>query len=155
MPTGHYPRKGLPERFDEKWRLDDASGCWLWTGAKVKRTDAYEQPIIGTWRSRTETASRIAWMLYRGSIPDNMNVLHRCDNPICVNPEHLFLGTHQDNMDDMRQKRRRFTKLTETDVIEIRRRFLNGDRRTIIAADYGVSPAMIYYIGKRESWGHL
>jgi hypothetical protein len=155
MPTGHYPRPALPERFDQKWKLDDATGCWLWTGAKVRRTNNYEQPIIGTWRSRTENAYRIAWMLYRGPIPDGQHVLHHCDNPICVNPDHLFIGTQKDNMVDMVLKARNATKLTANRVIAIRQRYDAGERPKDLAIEYGVTPTLIVYVGKRKTWRHI
>jgi hypothetical protein len=155
MPTGQYPRPALPERFDKKWKLDAATGCWLWTAAKVRRTANYEQPIIGTWRSRTENAHRIAWLLHRGPIPDGQYVLHRCDNPLCVNPEHLFLGTHQDNMDDMILKARNSSKLTAAEIPTIRRRYDAGERPVDLAAEYGVSPTLIVHIGKRKGWRHI
>jgi len=155
MPAGHYPRPALSERFDTKWKLDDATGCWLWTGAKARRTNNYEQPIIGTWRSRTENAYRIAWMLYRGEIPDGQHVLHHCDNPLCVNPEHLFLGTHQDNMADMIQKGRNHSKLTAVDIPIIRRRYDAGERPIDLSAEYGVTPTLIAYVGRRKAWRHV
>jgi len=155
MPTGHYQRPALPERFDAKWKLDEPTGCWLWIGAKVRRTDNYYQPIIGTWRSRTENAHRIAWMLYHGDIPDGLHVLHHCDNPICVNPNHLFLGTHQDNMDDMVLKKRNHKKLTAEEVTAIRRRYDARERPKDLAAEYGVTPTLIVYIGKRKTWRHI
>jgi hypothetical protein len=155
MPTGRYHRPSLPERFDSKWKLDEATGCWLWTRAKVRRTHNYEQPIIGTWRSRTENAHRISWMLHRGDIPNGLHVLHRCDNPICVNPEHLFLGTHRDNMADMIAKGRNCSKLTAEKVLEIRRRYDAGERPKDMAVEYGVTPTLIVYVGKRQTWRHI
>jgi hypothetical protein len=155
MPTGQYTRPGLPERFDAKWKLCEATGCWLWIGAKVRRTANYEQPIIGTWRSRTENAHRVSWMLHRGDIPNGQHVLHRCDVPLCVNPDHLFLGTHQDNMDDMIKKARNYTKLKATGVIEIRGRYDLGERPIDLAAEYGVTPTLIVQVGKRKIWRHL
>lgn len=155
MPTGHYQRPSLPERFDAKWKLDETTDCWMWTGAKVARSAAYYQPIIGTWRGRTENAHRIAWLLYRGDIPNGLHVLHRCDRPLCVNPEHLFLGTHQDNMDDMIAKGRNCTKLTAEKVIAIRQRYDAGERPKDLAVEYGVTPTLIAYVGKRKNWRHI
>lgn len=155
MPTGHYSRPALPERFDTKWKLDEVTGCWLWTAAKARRSGNYEQPIIGTWRSRTENAHRIAWMLHRGPIPDGLSVLHHCDTPLCVNPDHLFLGTHQDNMTDMVQKGRNSTKLTAESIPTIRQRYDAGERPIDLAAEYGVTPTLIVYVGKRKTWRHI
>lgn len=75
------------------------SDCWMWTGARMRGEGSY-----GRFRNRL--AHRVAWELFKGPIPFGLYVLHRCDNPPCVNPEHLFLGTQQDNMDDAHQKGR-------------------------------------------------
>lgn len=84
----------MPERF---WTYTEraANGCLIWIGAKNK--NGYGSFAIN---GKTETASRVAYLLSKGEIPKNLFVLHRCDNPLCVEPCHLFLGTHQDNMKD-------------------------------------------------------
>lgn len=77
------------------------NGCALWTGCLFR--DGYGRIDIGCWPRR---AHRIAWTIAHGPIPAGLWVLHRCDTPRCVNPAHLFLGTHQDNIDDMVRKGR-------------------------------------------------
>lgn len=96
-----YVHKPLRQRFNEKWR-QAPSGCWQWTGAKLKgygliRVKSGEPP---------RRAHRVSWQLFRGPIPAGLHVLHWCDNPSCVQPFHLFLGTHQDNMRDRDAKGR-------------------------------------------------
>lgn len=94
------------EKFESKFIPEPNSGCWLWTGPfnaqgygrfTVRRNDKHYS---------SQSAPRIAWRLYRGEIPIGKWVLHRCDTPECVNPDHLFIGTRQDNIDDMMNKGR-------------------------------------------------
>ena len=95
----------LRDRFDAKWTPEPMSGCWLWTGTvDLKQYGRFSK------QGRLCSAHRIAWELYRGSIPTDRNVLHRCDNPSCVNPDHLFLGTLTDNMRDMARKGRSYSQ---------------------------------------------
>ena len=87
------------ERF---WAKVDKSGdCWLWTASKTKEGYGYFR-FDGAMRK----AHRMSWLLTNGEIPEGMLVCHTCDNPSCVNPKHLWLGTNRDNMDDMNAKGR-------------------------------------------------
>jgi hypothetical protein len=90
------------ERFWEKVQKVDGDACWEWTGAKY--ANGYGE--FSVRRSVAKPAHRVAWALTHGSIPDGFWVLHRCDNRKCVRPDHLFLGTAQDNSDDMWAKNR-------------------------------------------------
>lgn len=144
------------------WRRVDQSGdCWVWTGTSLDA--GYGR--IG-WRGEKVIASRLAYELTVGPIPDGMWVLHRCDNPPCVNPEHLFLGTRQDNIDDMVAKGRQRSgghataadrnaraKLTWEKVREIRRRYI--PRRVSLARlarEFGVSPDTVHAVVRGDSW---
>ena len=111
-------------------------------------------------------AHRASWILFNGSIPDGKWVLHKCDVPACVNPSHLFLGTHDDNMRDMAVKGRAVggvslgenhgaSVLTESDVIDIRKRRGEGQTRSSIAAIFGISPGHVGDIAKRRIWSHV
>jgi HNH endonuclease len=87
--------------FHDKWMPEPFAGCWLWTASV--RPDGYGQsPIQG----KMEGVHRASWIIHRGEIPTGMQVLHRCDTPTCVNPDHLFIGCNADNMRDAAAKGR-------------------------------------------------
>lgn len=137
-------------------RIIQTESCWLWNGA----LNGYGYGLF--WikgEGRYITAHRAAWLLYRGDITNNLHVLHRCDIPRCVNPDHLFLGTQQDNMFDAKIKRRHAqgeqhyrAKLTEKDVREIRRAFASGQRYYQLAKQYGVDRMTIKSVVIGASW---
>lgn len=93
----------LAGRFWHKVDRNGPNGCWLWLGMKVSAKKRYGRILIA---GRLVAAHRVAWVMTNGAVPKGMRVCHDCDNPPCVNPSHLFLGTHQDNMDDMVAKGR-------------------------------------------------
>ncbi len=142
------------QRFDSKWKLDPATGCWLWTACLDR---GYGRFCIGG-RGRTIGAHRAAWLLYRGPIPEALWVLHACDlrhGGLCVRPEprHLFLGTPGDNARDMAAKERVSTqRLSAADVIAIRK---SGDPQQALADRYGVSQAHISRIVRGIGWSHM
>lgn len=130
------------------------SGCHVWVGDVNHR--GYARASVG---GKTTSMHRAAYEQAYGPIPSGMYVLHRCDVRSCINPEHLFLGSHDDNMRDMvskgrqrRGERNAQSKLTEEQVREIRRSTLG---KRALALMYGVTPNAVSCIKKRETWGHV
>lgn len=155
----------LIERFEAGYMPEPNSGCWIWIGAVINRTDG-EQPR-GKIRtaSRLESAPRVSYRLFKGEIPTGLFVCHRCDTPLCVNPNHLWLGTGAENSADMVAKGRNRTmgtsrrgalntraKLTEDDVRDIR---ANQAPASALAAQYGVSRGAIRDIKTGRNWAHV
>lgn len=146
------------ERFESM--VAKSSGCWLWNGK-----DGY-----GRFHSRMLNlrlrAHRFAWFLLHGELPaEGLVVCHACDTPLCVNPEHLWLGTRSDNTKDMWQKGRAnpghpkgeangTSKLTVADVTQIRQVYRKG-LGCSLARQYGVSPQVIHAVVTRKSWRHV
>lgn len=137
------------------------SKCWLWTGYMKNKYGgiSYQGKQIG--------AHRCSWLLHRGEIPHKICVLHKCDNMKCVNPNHLFLGTHKDNSQDMLNKKRgkwhkgedhKSHKLTNEIIKKIRtiykpysRQF--GSRK--LGRTYGISHTIVLSIIKKKKWKHI
>lgn len=137
------------------------SGCIPWTGAKDDK--GYGRLGNKSLRLGTLASHRLAYELTHGPVPDGLFVLHRCDNPWCVNPDHLFVGTQADNMRDMRSKDRGpkgsshgQAKLTEDMVREIRRRYrAGGETCRSLSLAYGVSTSVIGHVIKGDAWTHV
>jgi len=150
-----YARWGtLADRFWEKVKKGSPDECWLWTGS-LFQPQGYGRVIVNRKRQK---AHRVAWEITRGAIPEGKWVLHKCDNPPCCNPAHLYLGNVIDNARDMMERGRRkgpigtehpLAKLNTEKVQQIR-----AARGTIhkIAQRYGVADSLISRIRLRKSW---
>jgi hypothetical protein len=134
----------------------DPSACWTWTGSIHPKGYGYVH-FDGRWGK----AHRVAYALAYGHLPAELHVLHRCDNPPCVNPDHLFVGTNTDNIADRVRKGRSRSlrgaehpqaKLTEADVREI---LSSGEPQRRAAKRYGVTKALIQFIRHRKLWTHV
>lgn len=157
----------LEVKFWEKVKKSD--GCWLWTAS----LSAGRYGEMNDRKRGHIKAHRLSWELHNGSIPDGLEVCHKCDNTLCVRPDHLFLGSHDDNMQDMMRKGRHrvvpkygssnpMAKLTESQVAEIRRLYdsdgvhtkaYSGDfSQSKLAKRFGVSRAAISLIVERKVW---
>lgn len=135
--------------------------CWTWLGPSVhKKKDRgpraeYRRKMPEGWSYET-VAARICWKLVFGDISEGLWVCHRCDNPMCVRPTHLFLGTNQDNMVDCVLKGRHpLQKLNAYQAAEIRRRLDLGEKQVDLAREFGVNAATVADIKHRRNWKHL
>ena len=142
------------ERILSKIQLTDS--CWIWTG--YKSPDGYGR----SWfKGQARMVTRVLWELLHGNIPFGMHVLHKCDNPPCVNPDHLFLGTLQDNATDRDNKHRHRAlkgsehprhKLSESDILNIQ--ILDIPSKNI-AKLYGLHRSSVWRIKNNQAWKHL
>lgn len=145
--------------FWENVLVHPRTECWVWAGSALNPF-GYGQYRFPKGTRKPRTAHRASWTLHNGPIPPRLCVLHRCDNPRCVNPEHLFLGTQAENMRDMVLKGRSLkgerangSKLTDNDVREIR----SNKILTLaeLASKYGISLRNVYYIVTQQTWRHV
>ncbi len=145
--------KSAIERFNMQFMPVTESGCWLWLGPLT--IWGYGQFYLD---GKVIRSHRVAWLLFRGPILENKHVLHHCDIASCVNPDHLYLGTHLDNMRDMALRRRSASmagiknpkaRLTEEQVSQIRQSKISGP---ILAAKFGVTRTQINRIKNGNSW---
>jgi hypothetical protein len=143
--------------FESKIQI--TPGCWYWLGARHPRGYGRFRGPCG------DTAHRYSYYSYVGAIPEGAQICHRCDNPSCVNPDHLFVGSNQDNVDDKVAKGRHpkgqksaTSKLSEVEVIEVRRLYVKGSTdygTRALARKFGISHRQIWGIVTHKGWTHL
>lgn len=160
--TTHFPLpQDLAERFWARVRISEPDECWEWQQSLIYGYGKF------TFRYKTYRAHRVAYELVRGPIPDDLVVMHTCDNRKCCNPAHLRLGTQLENIQDCTRKgRRRPTgvkgekhrkaKLVDAQVMQIRFLYQTGEYSHKELGDmFGVNDATIYAIVTRRNWTHL
>lgn len=166
-------KKRASEKFLKQTRKQNDNGCILWTGS-IKKNGYGSFGVMG----KTVLPHRYAWELVNGPIPNGLLVCHKCDTPLCVNVEHLFLGTYNDNIQDAVKKGRIATgerhgsrthpeslrrgsqngnaTLTEKDVLSIKQKYQNGETNiSKFSRDYGVSRKTIRCIINNQTWKHV
>jgi len=157
-------RTPITERF---WKyVNKTADCWLWTGAKTY--GGYGVINSGGRDGKIIRAHRLSWELHNGPFPAELDVCHKCDNPSCVRPDHLFLGTAKDNVADMIHKGRRVmgprrrgeehprARLTESQVLAIRAAHASGTAsQRQLAREYGVDRRAIHQVVYRKTWIHV
>lgn len=140
---------------DRFWpKVEKTDGCWLWTGARLR--GGYGKITTGGSNGKGRSAHRVSWEIHYGPIPDSLWACHTCDVPSCVNPAHLFLGTQQENTDDMVAKHRHATgerngsaRLCAKDVESIR---ASSEPIKTLAKHYGVHRTTIHGIRSGRKW---
>ncbi len=151
----------VPVGFWSKVAPANDNGCLLWQAAA--NGDGYGLVRVG---SKLQRAHRVAWEAVNGPIPNGLCVCHRCDQPGCINPQHLFLGEHRDNVRDCaakgrlaaqrpghtRGERNGNSKLTRLQVAQIRRKHSLGRSKSSLAREYAVAPTTIRRIVDRTRW---
>lgn len=168
--AGHGPvAKDIHKAFWRHIIYADPNECWLWQGSISPK--GYGRAHL---QGREIPAHRLSWEIHHGLIPDNLWVLHKCDNPPCCNPRHLFLGTAKDNTQDMIAKGRRkgeyknntrrpyvegelnhSAKVTEQIVYSLRQRFQQKEKIRDLANEFGVRYQLVWNIVHYKTWKHI
>lgn len=156
-------RKTLTQRIEGKVRRDPVTGCQVWQGAVSGGCDGSMKYGYIRVSGKSLRVHRVAYEIHNGPIPVGMVICHSCDNPLCVNPDHMTLGTQNDNMQDMIEKRRarhavgeaNNSKLKESEVLEMLSLSAKGASASSLATRYGVHPATIRKIVLGKKWAYL
>lgn len=151
---------GFIARFWSKVDRKVPNECWPWTGSF--KENGYPQLGVGSLTNGTRTmrmAHRLSWLIHFGEVPKRKYILHHCDNPKCVNPNHLYLGGNSENMRDAAQRNRiahgvrhAYAKLNPTKVRRIRKLFKSGKNCNQIASTIGVAYATIQQVIEGQTW---
>lgn len=157
MPNQYTGRTPIADRLWSRVKKTDT--CWLFMGSRNAK--GYGQ-IATERKHRPILTHRLAWQLANGPIPDGLEVCHHCDTPSCCRVDHLFLGTHKENMEDCLKKGRVArgerggqSKLSTDDVLTIRSLAAQGAPQDQIALRFGVSRSLVSLIVQRKRWAHI
>lgn len=151
--------QSLQTRFLDKILVDD--GCWRWVGCTNDPRNAPGGYGRFGIEGKNELAHRVSYSIFVAPVPKGLCVCHHCDNPSCVKPAHLFIGTHEENMADCSSKKRLGerrgerngrAKLTASDVLIIRGLLRDGRTQKSIAEEYGISQSNVSFINLGETW---
>lgn len=173
--TPKGPNKECSPRCQIMNNIKDVEGCWEWQRT-ISKMGYGKTRYLG----KDETTHRVSFMVFKGEIPEGMNVCHSCDNRKCCNPDHLWIGTTKDNVQDCIRKGRRklgstkgyrylyrkknmnkkgenhhINKLKDNDVLEIRIMIENGNKNKEIANRYDVDASVVSKIKNRKAWSHI
>lgn len=168
LTTTELAMLNLAKLTPKFWAKVEATGedtCWVWHGALKNK---YGHGVIGAGGGRADgrliAAHRLSYLINKGCIADGLHVLHKCDNPNCCNPKHLYLGTHQNNMQDARERGQlgkgrnsgeangSNCRLTEAQALAIKH---DKRRAKLVAVDFGISAKHVYAIWGGHKWAHL
>lgn len=155
--AGHVYKRDPVDRFLS--RVDTSGGCWLWTGP----VDGGGYGLL-TFQGVPISAHRVSYLLHNGDLPTGSLICHHCDNPPCVNPDHLYAGDFHTNARDAVARNRYVPRpgeenpaalLTTERVTEIRRRWQAGEPQARLAREFGISTSQTHRIVHGESWRHV
>ena len=157
-------KKTLRQRIEKKITKQD-DGCWIWTGAKAggRANNNHKYGYISIGDKKIKRVHRVYYEMIKNIEIGDKNLCHTCDVTLCVNPDHMFVGTQQDNVEDMIKKGRKNyavgeecnSKLTVMDVFDIRARGAKGEEQVSIAKDFPVNACTIGAIINRRIWKHI
>jgi HNH endonuclease len=161
-PLESFQRQSIEERLFSKYAKNE-NGCWIFAGYKDKKGYGHIGIAAEGSDKKRVRAHRLSYSLFVGEIPDGMMICHRCDTPSCINPDHLFVGTAQDNTDDMFSKNRwkggfekgvrpAVTKFTEQDILRMKELYQSGVKQVDIAKEYRTSQGHISNIILGRAW---
>lgn len=156
------PSHMLPSSAEDKFwsHVEKSNDCWNWVGGK----DGGGYGCFSSSMMKERKSHRISWILHYGEIPNGMHILHHCDNPSCVNPNHLFIGKNVDNVRDKIRKgrigdfsgtRNGMCKLTENEVLNIRKLHDEGVSYRMLSKKFNIGMTQIGRIIRKESWAWL